>query len=610
MAYSARMHRCAAFIVAAALSAAASAAPSRYVAVLPFQSDERVSKSFRESIEEAVRSLAIERLPDFVIMDGNTQLRILEEQGIDPAKACVGSCALEVAQKLNAELFLSGSVRRPGKLYRAVVRCYRAKSGAVLGSADLEGPDVDEMLADLKKQGDKLLGSLRQRGQPVSKEGRIGGEAADVPLEGSDEVVVKLESTPPGAIAMLDGKLLCQSTPCSKLIATGPHEFAMQKEGYDEVRETKTVARGSVVALSLPRADALLSVDTVPAGLAVLIDGAAAGKAPLAQRSLPPGAHEVVVEDRCYVREGERVVLKKGEERSLRIAPKPRLAALKLTAEDEKGNALEGKATLDGRELGPVPGQYKVSACAKSLVIEGAGGVRFAEELALHERETRALRGVLKRGGFAAGASGLTFVDIPGGTFQFQGERAVTIQPFRLGSTAVTVAAYARCVAAGACSEPTIRDLCNRGAERADHPINCVDWDQAAAFCKWIGGRLPTEEEREYVMSGGSEGRTYPWGSEETGARACWNGEGNDLGKGKRKTTCPVGSHPAGDGKWSLHDLAGNIWEWTSSDYAGREKAIRGGSYYDELPENHRARVRGRSDRAEWTYFVGLRCGQ
>lgn len=133
--------------------------------------------------------------------------------------------------------------------------------------------------------------------------------------------------------------------------------------------------------------------------------------------------------------------------------------------------------------------------------------------------------------------------------------------------------------------------------------------NQATAFCKWIGGRLPTEEEREYVASGGSEGRTYPWGNDEPGARACWNGEGNELGTGSRKSTCPVGSYKVGDSKWGAHDLAGNVWEYTSSDYDSSHKVLRGGSWYLGHAEYHRARYRRRDDAKNWPSHVGFRCG-
>jgi iron(II)-dependent oxidoreductase len=205
--------------------------------------------------------------------------------------------------------------------------------------------------------------------------------------------------------------------------------------------------------------------------------------------------------------------------------------------------------------------------------------------------------------------SGLSFVSIPAGTFQYQGERSVSVKAFRLGASAVTVEAYARCVQAGACTEPNTGGACNWKTDHANHPINCVDWKQAAAFCKWIGGRLPTEKEREYVASGGSEDRTYPWGNEEPGARACWDGEGSDLGKGNRKTTCPVGSHKAGDSSWGLHDLAGNVWEWTSSDYDSSNKVARGGSWNGVAPEDLRARYRFGLAPSLRLITFGFRCG-
>ena len=204
--------------------------------------------------------------------------------------------------------------------------------------------------------------------------------------------------------------------------------------------------------------------------------------------------------------------------------------------------------------------------------------------------------------------SRLRFVSIPAGTFQYQGERQISVSAFQMGETDVTVAAYAKCVAAGACTDPKTGVACNWKTGRDDHPINCVDWNQATVFCKWIGARLPTEEEWEYVASGGSEARTYPWGNEEPGARACWDGEGNDLGKDNRKTTCPVGSHKAGDSRWGLHDLAGDVSEWTSSDYDSSSKVFRGGSWGVDGPGGLRARLRLGYRPSLTLVDVGFRC--
>ena len=202
--------------------------------------------------------------------------------------------------------------------------------------------------------------------------------------------------------------------------------------------------------------------------------------------------------------------------------------------------------------------------------------------------------------------SGLRFVAIPAGRFKFQGDRAISIKPFELGDTETTVDAYGRCVRAGACSiSPATAesDKCNWNSGRESHPINCVDWNQALSFCTWIGLRLPTEEEWEYVASGGGEGRPYPWGDQQPDEqRAQWN---------RSDGTAPVASHPLGDSRWGLHDLAGNVWEWTSSDYDSATKVIRGGGWNatrPTWPEGLRTGYRARLDSGGKYVGVGFRC--
>jgi formylglycine-generating enzyme required for sulfatase activity len=97
-------------------------------------------------------------------------------------------------------------------------------------------------------------------------------------------------------------------------------------------------------------------------------------------------------------------------------------------------------------------------------------------------------------------------------------------------------------------------------------PINNVDFYDAYAFCTWDGGFLPSEAEWNYAASGGSEQRKYPWGATDPAADTklaiygCYyNGTGACSGV---QNIAPVGTVPAGNGKWGQSDLAGNIWEW------------------------------------------------
>jgi formylglycine-generating enzyme required for sulfatase activity len=190
------------------------------------------------------------------------------------------------------------------------------------------------------------------------------------------------------------------------------------------------------------------------------------------------------------------------------------------------------------------------------------------------------------------------------------------IPSFCIDRTEVTMAAYLACVARGACSEPGSGQRCNLGAAgRDEHPVNCVDWGQAKAYCAAVGRRLPTEREWE-LAARGPEGRTYPWGEATPGPQLCWNGEGNDAGKGLRASTCPVGSHPAGSSPLGIADLAGNVWEWVEDlycpyparDCTSTARVNRGGAWNYGYPTDLRAANRHRYAPSDRSPSVGFRC--
>ena len=134
----------------------------------------------------------------------------------------------------------------------------------------------------------------------------------------------------------------------------------------------------------------------------------------------------------------------------------------------------------------------------------------------------------------------------------------VTLSPFCLDLTEVTLSAYKACVAAKGCTDPASGGLCNWGVQgRDNHPVNCTDWEQAQAFCKWAGSRLPTEAQWEYVARYDDQ-RSYPWGNTPPGNQLCW---------GKMSGTCAVKSFPAGDSKLGVSDVAGNVAEWVTDCY-------------------------------------------
>lgn len=179
----------------------------------------------------------------------------------------------------------------------------------------------------------------------------------------------------------------------------------------------------------------------------------------------------------------------------------------------------------------------------------------------------------------------------------------VYLPGFWLDRTEVTRAQYAACVRAGACAA-VWKAPGPPGTE--DRPIDEVTFFEAAAACRFRGGRLPTEAEWERAARAGSPG-PWPWGP-------LWRERGANVGRATPAAPAtepvargpadadgyaelaPVGAQPAGDNAFGFADCAGNVWEWTSGLWSreppqalatfapqgpaiGTARVVRGGSY-------------------------------
>lgn len=151
-----------------------------------------------------------------------------------------------------------------------------------------------------------------------------------------------------------------------------------------------------------------------------------------------------------------------------------------------------------------------------------------------------------------------------------------------------------------------------------DHPVTQVSWNDAQAYCKWAGKRLPSSEEFLLAEKNGREkyNNTYTWGDDflENGIYKAnfWQGTfpAHNTQEDGFLTTSPVGYF--GKNALGLTDMGGNVWQWCSDDSRTRpgEKNQRGGSFLCDPSVCHGFKVGGIASSSPETSLVhvGFRC--
>lgn len=192
--------------------------------------------------------------------------------------------------------------------------------------------------------------------------------------------------------------------------------------------------------------------------------------------------------------------------------------------------------------------------------------------------------------------------------------RRVGLDDFWIYKTPVTVRQYRRFC------EATHREMPEAPGWgwQDEHPVVNVTWHDAAAYSTWAGVFLPTEAQWEKAARG-ADGRFYPWSSKWDSAR-CVNSVGN-----MRNSTAPIGSCLQGASPFGALDMAGNVWEWCADWYnenyprisprdnpigpaAGDRRALRGGSWSDNMPFLFRSAMRFRHNPQGKFISFGFRC--
>lgn len=230
-------------------------------------------------------------------------------------------------------------------------------------------------------------------------------------------------------------------------------------------------------------------------------------------------------------------------------------------------------------------------------------------------------------------------VPVPGGPFlmgsdpkvdraagpQEQPQRPVSLDAFEIDRYEVTNVHYLRFVMATGAVWPEFWMQDPFLEKMASHPVIGVSWEDAMAYCRWVGKRLPTEAEWEKAARG-EDGRMFPWGNEPAG----WLKSNIAHSGSKRGFKYPplanVNRYDKGVSPYGVHQMAGNVSEWVSDWFdpeyyrsslpdnptgpaTGELKVFRGGSW-NEDPEVARSAGRNGGTPDRRSYLTGLRCAK
>ena len=442
-------------------------------------------------------------------------------------------------------------------------------------------------------------------------------------LEEVEPVKVTIKSNPTEATIFINN---VEEGKTNKQLFKFPDEYSLKlvKSKYTTREETITISEtgNNVFEYDLEKSTVMLTISTTPSDVEIYLNNE---KLSSKTKEVSPGRYKIEVSKEGYFPDSRTIDVQKGKDITESFTLKQKTGKLQFTVEPMEANVTlkkDGKTTdsWNGSKYKsnlPV-GEYEISATSN-------GYGNKTKKCTIKLDETAKIEITLEKGEILQGFANLEGLDnmifVQGGTFQMGSKdgqsdekpvHTVTVSDFYIGKYEVTIAEFKEFIDTqnyrtdaekngysyvwtGSWEKKNgVTWKCGvdgriRPSSEYSHPVIHVSWNDAKAYCKWKGGRLPTEAEWEYAARGGNKSNGYKYSGSNNIGDVAWY----DSNSGNK--THSVGTKQPNE--LGIYDLSGNVWEWCHDWYddyssssqtnprgatSGSRRVVRGGSWnYD-----------------------------
>jgi hypothetical protein len=359
------------------------------IAVLEFRGS-NVDQGLLLKLSDQSRIAASNLLPNdsYQVITRESMLQLLKDNGKD-VSCMSGECEIEIGRNIGADYIITGDVLKVEEGYFITLKLHASDSGAMLRGEEVQAQSIGEAIENTKTGSVKLLVvGLNLSREDAAQNGFVdNNNDEDWDIGENEQGVVEFNSSPKGAIVLVDGDLICRTTPCSKNVPLGKRSIVVQKERYYSWQKTISVENGTKVHAEMEPKFGYLDIASEIKGVEIHLDGSKLGITPIENVQIPAGHHTLSVVDNCYVGKDYNFKVKSGKKENISKYPiKNRTAGIEVSVVDENGNNKIADIYVDGKWVGQSPLTAKIPLCSK-IIEAKVNDYTVQQSLLLKERE-------------------------------------------------------------------------------------------------------------------------------------------------------------------------------------------------------------------------------